>query len=63
MMVVSPGVTIREAIVLTSQLSLARSDDTHSSGRYISVVLIPGAVPFIRFLRNAAFQQDKTQLP
>ncbi|GFW23998.1 transposable element Tcb1 transposase [Trichonephila clavipes] len=55
---VSPGVMLRDAIGYMSWLSLVRIYGTLNSARYISGPFRPLALPFIRALRNPAFQQD-----
>lgn len=58
---VSPGVMVWGAIGYTSRSPLVRIDGTLNSGRYISDVLRPVALPFIRSLRNPTFQQDNAR--
>lgn len=57
----SPGVMVWGAIGYTSRSPLVRIEGTLNSGRYISGVLRPVALPFIRALRNATFQQDNAR--
>lgn len=49
------------AIGYTSRSPLVRIDATLNSSRYISDVLRPVALPFIRALRNPTFQQDNAR--
>ncbi|GFX72418.1 transposable element Tcb1 transposase [Trichonephila clavipes] len=49
------------AIVYMSRSPLVHIDSTLNNARYISGVLRPLALPFIRALRNHAFQQDNAQ--
>ncbi|GFV73904.1 transposable element Tcb1 transposase [Trichonephila clavipes] len=52
----SPGMMVWGAIGYTSRSPLVRIDGTLNSARYISGVLRPMALPFIRVLRNATFK-------
>ncbi|GFW89941.1 odorant receptor [Trichonephila clavipes] len=54
----SPGVKVWSVIGCTSRSPLVRIDDTMNSARYISGVLRPVALNFIRTLQNLMFQQD-----
>ncbi|GFY36063.1 transposable element Tcb1 transposase [Trichonephila clavipes] len=54
----SPDVMVWDAIGYKSQSPLSRIDGTLNRARYISGVLRPVALPFIRALRNLTFQQD-----
>ncbi|GFT50370.1 uncharacterized protein TNCV_4750721 [Trichonephila clavipes] len=54
----SPGVVVWGAIRYTSRSSLVRIDGTLNSARYISSVLQPVVISFIRVLRNPTFKQD-----
>ena len=58
---VSPDVMVWGAIGYTSRSPLVRIDGTLNSGRYISDVLRPVALPFIRSLPNPTFQQDNAR--
>ncbi|GFW91962.1 transposable element Tcb1 transposase [Trichonephila clavipes] len=49
------------AIGYTSLSPLVRIDDTLNSARYISGVLRPTTLPFIRVLRNPTFKQDNAR--
>ncbi|GFY36862.1 hypothetical protein TNCV_2568241 [Trichonephila clavipes] len=53
---------VRDATEYTSQSPLVRIDSTLKSARYISGVLRPGSLPFIRALRNPTLQLDNTRL-
>ncbi|GFY10240.1 uncharacterized protein TNCV_2629191 [Trichonephila clavipes] len=55
------GVMVRSAIGYTSRSSLVRIDGTLNSARYISCVLRPVALSFIRALRNPTSQQDNAR--
>ncbi|GFT67180.1 uncharacterized protein TNCV_783321 [Trichonephila clavipes] len=57
----SPGGRLWDAIGYTSWSSLVHIDDTLNSVRYISGVFRPLTLPFIRALRNSAFQQDNAR--
>ncbi|GFT50418.1 uncharacterized protein TNCV_1004201 [Trichonephila clavipes] len=57
----SPGVVVWGAIRYTSRSSLVRIDGTLNSARYISSVLRPVVLSFIRVLRNPTFKQDNTR--
>ncbi|PRD35658.1 UNVERIFIED_CONTAM: tc3a [Trichonephila clavipes] len=59
----SPGVRVWGAIVYTSRSLLVHIDGTLSSTRYISSVLPPVALSFIRALRNPTFQQNNVLPP
>ncbi|GFU69533.1 hypothetical protein TNCV_1350931 [Trichonephila clavipes] len=59
----SPGVIVWGAIVYTSRSLLVHIDGTLSSTRYISSVLPPVALSFIRALRNPTFQQNNALPP
>ncbi|GFW56416.1 uncharacterized protein TNCV_2089231 [Trichonephila clavipes] len=52
----SPGVVVWVAIEYTSRPHLVRFDGTLNDARYISDVLRPVTLPFIRALRNPTFQ-------
>ena len=58
---VSPSVMVWGAIGYASRSPLVRIDGTLNSGRYISDVLRPVALPFIRSLRSPTFQQDNAR--
>ncbi|GFW82627.1 uncharacterized protein TNCV_3491991 [Trichonephila clavipes] len=57
----SLGMTVWGAIGHTFRSSLVCIDGTLNSVRYISGVLRPVALPFIRVLRNPTFQQDNAR--
>ncbi|MBJ4999813.1 IS630 family transposase [Salmonella enterica subsp. enterica serovar Hadar] len=57
----SPGVMVWGAIGYTSRSPLVRIAGTLNSSRYISDVLGPVALPYLRGLRNATFQQDNAR--
>ncbi|GFX71690.1 transposable element Tcb1 transposase [Trichonephila clavipes] len=57
----SPDVMVWGAIEYTSQSPLVHIDGTLNSVRYISGVLRPLALRFIRALRNPTFQQDNAR--
>ncbi|GFU84050.1 transposable element Tcb1 transposase [Trichonephila clavipes] len=61
----SLSVMVWSAVRYTSRPPLVRINGTLNSERYISGVLRNMALPFIRALRNATFQQDtaRTMLP
>ncbi|GFS52728.1 transposable element Tcb1 transposase [Trichonephila clavipes] len=54
----SSGVMVWGVIGYTSRLPLVHIDGTSNSARYISGVLRPVAIRFIRTLRDPMFQQD-----
>ncbi|GFT79648.1 transposable element Tcb1 transposase [Trichonephila clavipes] len=54
----SPGIMVWCAIGCMSRSPLVRTHGTLNSARFISGVLRPVALPFIRALRNPMFQQD-----
>ncbi|GFW60976.1 transposable element Tcb1 transposase [Trichonephila clavipes] len=58
----SPAVMVWSAIVYKSRSSLVHIDGTLNSARYISGMLRPLALPFIRALQNHMFQQDNARL-
>ncbi|GFX00800.1 uncharacterized protein TNCV_4577671 [Trichonephila clavipes] len=57
----SSGVMVRGAIGYTFRSPLVRIDGTLNSARYISGVLRPVVLPFIRALRNPMIQQDNAR--
>ncbi|GFX20069.1 transposable element Tcb1 transposase [Trichonephila clavipes] len=57
---ISPGMMAWDAIGHTSRLPLVRIDGILNSARYISGVLRPEVIPFIRVLRNPTFKQNIT---
>ncbi|GFT89403.1 uncharacterized protein TNCV_4386891 [Trichonephila clavipes] len=56
-----PDMMVWGAIKNMSRSPLVRIDDTLSSAHYISGVLQPVALPFLRVLRNPAFKQDNAR--
>ncbi|GFV97921.1 uncharacterized protein TNCV_5069611 [Trichonephila clavipes] len=56
----SPDVMVWGAIGYTSRSPLVLIDGTLNSARYISGVLRPVALHFLRALKNRTFQQDNT---
>ncbi|GFT85625.1 transposable element Tcb1 transposase [Trichonephila clavipes] len=58
----TPVVMVWVVIGYTSRSPLGHIDGTLNSARYISGVLRPKALPFIRALRNPTFQQDNARV-
>ncbi|PRD24448.1 UNVERIFIED_CONTAM: hypothetical protein NCL1_43694 [Trichonephila clavipes] len=57
----SSGVMVRGAIGYMFRSPLVRIDGTLNSARYISGVLRPVVLPFIRALRNSMIRQDNAR--
>lgn len=57
----APGVMVWAAIGYTTRTSLVRIDGTLNADRYISDILRPVVVPYLRGLPNAIFQQDNAR--